>query len=191
MENKKYIKFLDYTIKISRDKEYNVQAVAKMLGLPSNRPYNVQCRIIISFLKKKSKTNKVIKKLLDSAKSEKKLCNYLVEILYLLFNPKNFPNKAPILITENKYKNLLKKEKNNTITNREKLLLDEALNVKYCHCIKKLYLKNIFLENILEKRPKYNPYAICMSSIYKNRNIDPPHKASYTCRDKYKWYQKF
>ena len=191
MDKTKYLKFLDYTIKISNNKEYNTQAVAKILDLPSNRPYNVQCRIIVSFLKKRAETNVVIRELLQKKKTNKNICEFLVQTLFSLFNPKNFPKKAPILISETKYKNLIKKSKNNTINREEKKDLDEALNIKYCHCIKKLYLKNIFLENILDKKAKYNPYAICMSSIYKNRNITPPKKASYTCREKYKWYKKF
>jgi len=191
MDKDKYVQLVNYTIKLSDNKEYNTQAVAKMLGLPHDRPYNVQCRLIISFLKKKAKTNKVIDNLLKSSHSQKAVCSYLVEILYSLFNPKNLPKKAPILISEKVYKELIQKEKDNTISPSETIILDEALNIKYCFCIKKLYLKNIFIENILEEETKYNPYAICMSSIYKKRGIKPPKKVSYSCSKKYKWSRKF
>tara|TARA_B100001093_G_C26657635_1_gene940345 strand:- start:201 stop:782 length:582 start_codon:yes stop_codon:yes gene_type:complete len=191
MDKDKYLQFLDYTIKLSNSKEYNTQAVAKMLGLPHNKPYNIQCRLIISYLKKKAKTNKIINQLLQKSKSEKALCKFLVEILYSLFNPSELPKKAPILISDKKYKELIQKHKTNNLKKDESEILEEALNVKYCFCIKKLYLKNIFMENIVEKKPEYNPYAICMSSIYKNRSIKPPKKASYSCRKKYNWYKKY
>ena len=41
MKKEQYLKFMDYIIKISNNKEYNTQAVAKMLGLPSNKKYNI------------------------------------------------------------------------------------------------------------------------------------------------------
>ncbi len=191
MDKDKYLQFLDYTIKLSNNKEYNTQAVAKMLGLPHNKPYNIQCKLIISYLKKKAKSNKIIQKLLQKSRSEKALCKFLVKILYSLFNPRELPEKAPILITDKKYKELIQKQKNNNLTREESIILREALNVKYCFCIKKLYLKNIFIENITGKEAEYNPYAICMSSIYKNRSIKPPKKASYSCRKKYNWYKKY
>ena len=191
MDKDSYSQLLQYTIKISDNKLYNIQAVAKMLGIPHDRPYPVQCRMIMAFLKKRAPRNKLIAELLESGRGNKSICAYLVKILYSLFSPKNLPNKAPILISPALYKSLLVKEKNKTILPSEKIILDEALNVKYCSCIRRLYLKNIFIENILEEEAKYNPYAICMSSIYKNRGIKPHKKVSYSCSKKYKWYRKY
>ena len=42
MKKQQYLKFADYTVKMTDNKEYNTQAVAKMSGLPSNKKYNIQ-----------------------------------------------------------------------------------------------------------------------------------------------------
>ena len=163
MKKQQYLKFMDYTVKMTDNKEYNTQAVAKMLGLPSNKKYNIQCRIIVNYLKKQAEKNDFIKHLLSQKKDNQSICKFLVQVLYNLFSPNEFPKKAPIRMSSKKYKELLKKNKNKLITKEEKEILDSALNIKYCHCVKKLYLKNLFIENILDEEPTYNPYAICMS----------------------------
>ena len=57
---KKEDRFLDrvrFVIKRSNNMEYNIQAVAKMLGLPSEETYNSQCRLIVSHLNKEAQNN--------------------------------------------------------------------------------------------------------------------------------------
>ena len=194
----KFIKDMNILVRKSNNKLYNSQAVAKMLKLEEKSSYNEQCKNIVDYLQSKRKTNSVIDSLLnnfeDSSLSKETInediCNTLVRVLYQLFKPESFPDKAPINITNKRYYSLIKKYKSNTITKAEKKILHNALNIKYCHCIKSLYLLenfNIFINE--DKSSDYNRYAICMSSIYKNRNIKPPFKVSYSCREKYKWYK--
>ena len=123
--------------------------------------------LIISYLNRQSINNKVIRELLDTIGYTENLCEILTKVLYELFSPSELPNKAPIMISNKKYKELLDKKQNNIITEDENNTLLEALNCKYCYCVKKLYLKNLFIEYITNKKPEYNPYAICTSSIYK------------------------
>ena len=54
--------------------------------------------------------------------------------------PFTLNNEIPVVNTEATY-TVLKEE---DITYEENETLDEALNCKYCHCVKKLYLKNQF-----------------------------------------------
>lgn len=174
----------------NKDRLYNISAVSKMLGLSTKGSYSQQCDTILEYLRTKSSTNKAIKTLLDNAGDDRDtMCNILVNSLYELFSPNSVPKKAPIQISQEEYMSLIKKKKEEDITYEENETLDEALNCKYCHCVKKLYLKNQFQLFIKEEEPKYNPYAICMSSIYKNRDIKPPFKVSHSCREKYDWYK--
>lgn len=189
-KQRQYIDKINFVVKKSTNKTYNIQAVAKMLGLPSNLDYHNQCRIIIAHLNREAITNKVVNEMIESIGYTENMCDVLVETLYRLFSPDSFPAKAPIEISEEIYKELLTKKKNNIISDSEDMALSEALNCKYCHCVKSLYLKNQFMKYIVNKEPEYNPYAICMTSIYKNRNITPPEKVSFSCRDKYQWYKK-
>ena len=106
----------------------------------------------------------------------------------LFFN--SFPDKAPIKITEELYRTLISQKQDKSISEGDNIKLSEALNCKYCHCVKKLYLENKFNKFINNKEQAYNPYAICMSSIYKRRDFTPPTKVSYSCRDKYDWYSR-
>ena len=189
-KGKRYLDNIKFTLKRSKNTEYNIQAVAKMLGLPSENSYNSQCRIIISHLDELSKKNKYIAEILDNIPDTVDLCDFLVGVLYELLSPKKLPSKAPIKISAERYNNLINKKKNKErLTVDEEAELKEALNCKYCHCVKKLYLKNNFDRYINNKDPNYNEYAICMSAIYKNRNFNPPHRVSYSCRDKYEWYK--
>ena len=176
--------------KRNKSKLYNISNVSKMLGLPHNESYNHQCDQIINFLKSKKNSNKTIKILLDNIGDNRdSMCNILVNSLYELFNPESLPKRAPIKITKDEYINLLEKKKQNRISYKENELLDEALNCKYCFCVKKLYLKNLFKQFIKDEEPKYNAYAVCMNSVYRNRDITPPFKVSHSCREKYEWYK--
>jgi hypothetical protein len=176
--------------KRSKNRKYNLEAVSKMLGIDTGGSYSQQCDKIISFLESKRSTNEIIDEILKQTRENKEdLCDVLVSSLYELFSPSSLPEKSPITITKEEYIDLLEKKKENDITFEENEILDEALNVKYCHCVKKLYLKNLFKKYILDEEIKYSPYAICMSSIYKNRDITPPFKVSHSCREKYQWYK--
>ena len=182
----KFLKKINVQVK-KNNQEYNVQAVAKMLNLEDNLPYKKQCRTIISFLRKNKSKNKFIKKILDET-SDENICCTLVNVLYSIFNPEHLFLKSPIPISEEEYQNLLERNKKRKLRGRPKQLLEKCLYIKYCHCIKKIYYKNLFKKKILDKNPP-SEYAICMSSIYKKRNIKPPPKASYKCRETFNWYK--
>lgn len=188
-EEKRYIDRLNFNIKRSSDKTYNAQAVAQALGLKSDLPYTKQCMKIMSFLKKRKDSNPVIKELLDKKLKRGQVCNILVDVLYNLLQPKKFPLKAPITISQDKYRELIEKYQKRKLTRTERSLLNESLNIKYCFCIKKLYLKFLFNEHFLGKKHKYNEYGVCMNSIYKLRKIKAPKKISRKCVKKYHWYK--
>ena len=179
-------KKIDIEIK-KKDQEYNIQAVAKMLGLEDKLPYKKQCRTIISFLRSNKNKNKFIKKILDETTDEN-LCCTLVNVLYSIFNPDHLLLKAPMPISDDEYKDLIRRNNKRKLRGKPGKLLEKCLFIKYCHCIKKIYYKNLFKRQILGKNP-ISEYAICMSSVYKNRKIKPPHKASYKCRDTFSWYK--
>lgn len=186
---KKYSSRLNFNLKRSIDKTYNAQAVAKALGIKSDLPYVRQCSLIMDFLKKHKKNNPIIKELLNKSLKQNQICNILVDVLYNLLQPKKFPFKAPITISQDKYKELIEKYQKRTLKSRDRQILNEALNIKYCFCIKKLYLKFLFNNHFLGKKNKVSEYAICMSSIYKKRKIKPPKKISRKCVTKYDWYR--
>ena len=52
-----------------------------------------------------------------------------------------------------------------------------------------LYLQNIINQGFFDKEPKYNPYAICTSSLYKKRDFDVPPSAARKCAKNYRWYK--
>lgn len=196
----KFIKDMNILVSKSNNRLYNSQAVARLLDLEEKTDLKEQCHDIVNYLSSKRGTNPVIDRLLsnfdDSALSEhvvdEDICKTLVNVLYQLFNPESFPDKAPIRITNKRYYSLIDKYKDGSITKKEKKILHNALNIKYCHCVKSLFIKesfDTFIKGNNKKDDKYNRYAICMSSIYKNRNIKPPFKVSYSCREKYNWYK--
>ena len=147
-----YLKRLNFNIKRSTDKTYNAQAVAKALGIKSDLPYTGQCALILDFLKKHKKQNPVITELLNKSIGPQQICNVLVDVLYNLLQPDKFPFKAPITISQTKYKELILKYQTRNLKPRERAILNESLNIKYCFCIKKLYLKFLFNENFLNKK---------------------------------------
>lgn len=180
-----YIKKLDIVVKRSNSKYYNLQAVAMMFGLDPNGHKSSICEQIISYLHNKKDTNKYVNYLLTNTNSDSDLCDVLIAALYELIEPSGLPKKAPIKITERLYKELVEKQKNNTINSEEKVELDEALQTKYCYCQKQLYSKYAFKKNILDDTPKYSPYATCLSSIYKKRGFPIPKGITRSCPQ---WY---
>jgi hypothetical protein len=185
----RYIKKLDIVVKKHNSKYYNLQAVASMFGLDPKENKNAICANIVSYLHSKRDTNKYINYLLTNITDEDNLCDTLIASLYELFTPSNLPEKSPIKITEKLYRELIEKQKTNTISSDEKIELDEALQAKYCMCQKKLYSQYLFKKNILEQEPKYSPYATCLSSIYKKRGIAIPKGITRSCAAKFpSWY---
>ena len=86
--------------------------------------------------------------------------------------------KMKLSISEKKYKHLVSLRKSKKkMTSKDKKLLDDALYVKYCKCLK------IFEFKKKDKRG----YPICMNSVYKNRGVKPPKNASRLC---YKTFKK-
>jgi len=79
--------------------------------------------------------------------------------------------KLKLSISEKKYKQLVTHRKSKKkMSSKDKKLLDKALYVKYCKCLKKFEIKK-------DKRG----YPICMNSVYKNRGFKPRKNASRTC----------
>jgi len=184
-----YIKKLGLVVKRSSSKHYNLQAVAMMFGLDHTQPKSSLCEQIISYLHNKKDTNKYINYLLTNLNSDDDLCDVLISALYELIEPSNLPKSAPIKITQKLYKELVEKQKQNTISSQEKEVLDEALQTKYCYCQKQLYGKYAFKKNILDDTPKYTPYATCLSSIYKKRGFSIPKGITKSCSTKFpSWY---
>ena len=61
------------------------------------------------------------------------------------------------------------------MSKKDKQLLDDALYIKYCKCLKKFEIED------KNKRVSGRGFPICMNSIYKNRRIKPPRNASRNC----------
>ena len=75
-------------------------------------------------------------------------------------------------ISETKYNKLISLRKSKKkMSSKNKKLLNNALYVKYCKCLKEFEFR---------KKDKRG-YPICMNSIYKNRGIRPPKNASRLC----------
>lgn len=182
-----YIKFLRTVIDSDTGKysnHYNIEAVALLFNIPIVAGYNNQCKLIIERLKKHP--TKFIQKLLKKNTNNEALCSVLVGALYRLFYPPNFPEHAPITISNEEYIELIA---SSSLPVKKKKLLKESMNIKYCHCLKKIDLRNKFSQHIKNSRGKnINAYPTCMSSIYTKRRITPPFKVSYSCKEKYEWY---
>jgi hypothetical protein len=77
-------------------------------------------------------------------------------------------------ISKKKYGKLLRKQR---LSLKEKKTLDRELFLNYCKCVKKIkYDKNY---------DKGLEYPICMNSIYKNRNLTPPERVAFKCKEQY------
>jgi hypothetical protein len=79
--------------------------------------------------------------------------------------------KKTKMISKKNYDKLLKKKR---LTKKERIKLDRALFVNYCKCIKKIKYN--------QKYPKGAEYPICISSIYKQRNLTPPKDIIKRCK---------
>tara|TARA_B100000401_G_C52769438_1_gene702469 strand:- start:782 stop:1366 length:585 start_codon:yes stop_codon:yes gene_type:complete len=186
---KKYIEYLQSIIEnvnTSHSKKYNIEAVSMLLKIPIVDNYKKQCELLIDYVKKNK--NKFLKDLIKNTTNDQDICKIMVNSIYTLFYPENFPNKSPINITEKKYRELIELKKKNKISKKQGVILEEAMNKKYCHCLKSLFLQEKFFQTIKNNYVPQNVYPICMSSIYNSRNIKPPKRVSYSCSKKYAWY---
>lgn len=169
-----------------------VKYIAKRLHLPQNDDVSKQCKQIVKKVKQGASRNAFLKELMSSMRQvpENELCWRLVYSLYSFLHPRTLPSFAPIEVNEAQFKTWLTELEEETISEEIKEKLQEALNVKYCYCVKRLLLNNRF-EKYVNKKPVSQtlPYAICASSIYKKRNLDVPAQVSKSCRNKYKWYR--
>ena len=87
-------------------------------------------------------------------------------------NKKTRRKKLKLSISKKKYNKLISlKKSKKKISSRDRKLLDDALYVKYCKCLKTFEFT---------KEGKRG-YPICMNSIYKNRGFKPPKNASRNC----------
>ena len=81
--------------------------------------------------------------------------------------------KFKLSISKKRYRTLVnKKTGRKKMTTKEKQLLNDALYVKYCKCLKKFEMNGEEIKG----------YPICMNSVYKNRGIKPPKNASRNCK---------
>ena len=93
-------------------------------------------------------------------------------------NKYSLQNSKKRMISETKYKELIKKRQHNKkLTLGQRKQLDHALFTNYCSCIKSLKYD--------KKVKDYLEYPVCMSSIYKKRGFTPPKGVTVRC-GKYK-----
>ena len=97
------------------------------------------------------------------------------EKYFFCFDSSKKTNLKSKKLSKDKYNQLLKKHKSKKLTKREKNLLENELFKKYCKCIRTL-------KRSKNKKMYDAKYGICMNSIYKKRNIEPPYNASNKCK---------
>lgn len=180
-------KAINISVKRSKNKNYDINEVAKILGI-KYKDESELCDKIDKYLEEKRKTSKSLTYFLNFfAKNDTKYCNLLIDALYELFNPSNI---TEISLPYKKYKKLIEERQDGTITEGNNKLLEQILYLKLCRCIKKIYIKNIIDQEFFNKSPsKYNRYAICTSSVYNKRGFKAPASAVKNCRDTYLWYK--
>ena len=100
-------------------------------------------------------------------------------IFYLIMvNKKRKSIKKARIVSKKRYKKLLhKKRTKRRMSKKEKEQLDHALFINYCKCIKSLKYSKKYEEGL--------EYPICISSVYKNREIKPPKDLKEKCRKYY------
>lgn len=173
-------KFYD-EIKINMElSKRDLEKLAKIFGINISPKRDI-CKQIINKLKKDK--NPYSEYLLNEIGDDKLSCYVLINSLKnILINN----NLTRLNITEEEYKGLLLKMRKGLLTLKEKHILDEALNQKYCYCTRNIYVRNIWSDK-LNTKSAYNPYQVCTASIYKNRGIDVPDSINQNCKIKYSW----
>ena len=71
------------------------------------------------------------------------------------------------ILKEETYQKFLTKKQ---LTKVEQTLLEKELFHRYCQCKKKIRMNPNYKKN--------SEYPLCIQSIYKNRDIQPPHNVS-------------
>ena len=141
-------------------------------------------------------SSKKMRSLLEDLLQEKSSCSvqtgYIItKIIKNILYPNRFPKKSPMLITNQLDRKLISLKKKGVLSNTtEQELLRESLHSKLCHCIKSMLIHNKFKKEVLNRQTKYNPYAICTQSVYKNRGFRVPKKSVRKCPNDYDWYRK-
>lgn len=186
MDFKKFKKNIDTLKKKKYKKERNIKNLLTFFKLPEKKTKKENYKQLYNFLKQKSKNSRELKYFMKLIKSETPhYYKLMVNIMHDLVVPESIYKNY---IKNNVYNSLIEKKKNNTLTDEEKVILDDQLHIKFCKCIKKLYLQNLYNKMFFQKEPVYNQYAVCTNSIYKNRDFDVPPRAALECR-KHNWYK--
>ncbi len=187
MSDKLIIQRLNNSINSSKS---DVQLVAELLGIKNNDNDELTCKSIIKYLKSIKKTNPYVKHLLESIPNDNLQCTTLVLALKDLISPGKISQNLPsINIPDDYYNELIQKYKDETITLKEKSILDKVLNTKYCYCARNIYIRNLWDKTFNLDKKTYNPYSTCIHSIYNNRNIDVPPNLIKSCKNKYTGYK--
>lgn len=192
-KEQRYLNRINSIVKRHPATNYNLKMVEEILELPRSKNNKEGCKQIMNWIKKQRPTNKYLQEFMlkvEELGDYRSMCKIIVDSLYKLFEP-NLPYTS--ILTDEEYKSHLKLKKNHRkMSPIERRNIQEELNIKYCACIKKLYLKQLFKKNIMNKdiSKEANPWALCSTSIYLKRGFKIPKKVSSTCRRKYKWYEE-
>lgn len=186
MDFKRFKKNIDTLQKKKYKKERNIKNLLKFFNLDEKKTKKENYKQLYSFFKKHSKTSRELKYFMKLIKHETPhYYKLMVNIMHDLVIPESIFKKY---IRNDIYASLIEKKKKNLLTDEEKVILDDQLHIKFCKCIKKLYLQNLYNKMFFQKEPVYNQYAVCTNSIYKNRDFDVPPRAALECR-KHNWYK--
>ena len=186
MNKSLFEKAIGISVRRSRNKNYDINEVAKILGIKYNDESEI-CEKIDTYLEEKKKESTSLTYFLNFfAKNDSDYCNVLIDALYELFNPSNISQTS---LSIKKYKKLIQERQEGIISDSDKQLLEQVLYLKLCRCIKHIYIKNIINQEFFGKSTKYNRYALCTSSIYNNRGFKAPSSAVKNCKDTYMWYK--
>lgn len=176
IKHSSYLSLLDY------------QNTAKLINIDiNNKNKSELCSSINSWINSKLKKNKILKEYFNNS-SDKINCQLFIQTIKELSKPDDMPIKAPIPISQTKYKELIEKRKSGKINKREMDLLEDCLHIKYCYCVKRRILLNELNLLLFNKPLNYNPWQTCSYSVYKSRGFPITENASLTCRSKYSWY---
>lgn len=189
MNYQKFTTIVDTLLKKKYRRNYSIKKILEFFNIPEKQTKKANQEQLFTFLYKQKKHSPELKYLM---KFIKKKTPYYIQLLVNVLHELIYP---PILQLEKKlmkdeiYKNLIEKKKQNNLTDDESKILDVQLHLKFCKCIKKLYLRNLYYRMFFNKESSYNPYAVCTSSLYKNRDFDVPPGAAMKCKQ-YKWYRE-
>lgn len=119
-------------------------------------------------MRKRSKGRKTVRKKVEGKKKK----TVRRKKLRIKTKTKKKNIKDARVIPKEKYQELLKKKK---LTNKEKKILDKALFLNYCKCI-----KSIKYSRVNERGAEY---PICLSSIYLRRGKNAPKGIVQGCKN--------